>query len=154
MHHVSNLCAVVMIGFACFMAAFATPIPKDPPKKIVPPTKLSVPDLEALLGESNWGDVTQTAGSTAFEIDGHPVWFATGQILPDGIITIIWTLRRTEEPCPGSYRLVGKELVGEWGYASSGARLSDKGALVDADGKAYRGSGDKVYMLPEPGVVP
>ena len=94
-----------------------------------------------LEGLANWGDLTML-GKTQFRLDNHPVWFGVGRIRDDGKIILIWTLRATDEPCPGVYTVNEKgELVGEWGYAHD-TKIEDDGRITG------NVRSDRVYLLP------
>lgn len=90
--------------------------------------KQKYPDL-GQFSPSNWGTVTFAPESGQFTFDGHPQWFAVGHVRKDGRIFILWTLRATDEPCPGVYDMVDGNWTGKWGHSSS-CQIDGDGNLV------------------------
>ena len=131
---------VGLIGYLAFAA------PTRPAPKQTPTPKQTPPPATATEWESNWGTVKQLG--KAISISGHPVWFAEGHIRADGSVYLCWTLRATEEPCPGVYKVTGaKEFSGTWGRSTS-VKVEEDGSLSGET------SPDRVYevmaMEPEP----
>lgn len=101
-----DLALGIVILIMLFVASYACS--QDRPA-IVP-----VPDLE---GETNWGYIKQDGLNLI--ISGHPQWIATGKICKDKDRTVIiqWVEIETGRAGPGVYKMVGKDLVGEWGWS-------------------------------------
>jgi len=119
-----NRYGLAFTSLAIIATMGAVPDRPSPP----PSTKPVLTDME-----SNWGKVKVTGKQIS--ITGHPVWFAEGHIRDDGTVLLIWTLRATDEPCPGVYRIVPNgakpKLEGEWGRSGT-VTIEKDGSLSGA----------------------
>ncbi len=115
---------VLLIAILCMAPVFAKPTkpaPKQDVQKVAPKIKLE--------GATNWGNF-QALGDKQFTLDDHPSWFGVGQIRPDGKVTVIWTLRATEQVGPGVYTIQADgTLKGIWGWAHD-TKLEENGELT------------------------
>lgn len=118
--------SILLVLLAAIPMVMAKPDLPAPKKEASP----KVPSVPNLAGQTNWGELTQVGSS--FKIDGHPVWFAVGEIRVDGKVNVIWTLRENNEPCPGVYeiRKIDNALVGLWGYSRHEIHIDEEGNLV------------------------
>lgn len=102
----------------------------------------TVPNLEAMLGDTNWGTVTQRGRD--IEIADHPDWSAVGRIRDDGKVFLLWTDLRNGGACPSVYDVTEHGLQGLWGRG-------DEGAAIDATGNMTGPvRTDWVYKRPPP----
>ena len=98
-------------------------------KSDCPPKEPAAARLK-IVGQTNWGVLTQSGNRLAF--NGHGQWDGVGEVRRDGSVAVVWTLKSTGEPCPGVYappREKDGALVGKWGYASRGAHIDADGVL-------------------------
>ena len=135
-----------IVAAIALIVAFAIVLAKPPgrqpsPREEAPKPKIhTLPKLDGLA--TNWGDYQQ-AGEKQFTLDNHPVWYGVGTLRDDGTVFLLWTLRSTEEACPGVYHVEGNTLSGVWGYGHN-TKVEPNGELT---GNIYK---DRVYPLPTP----
>lgn len=127
MQRIIGLLALLLIA----VSSFAKPI-----REVEKP----VFDLQAMLGESNWGTVSYDRSSKTISIKGHETWDAEGVVRADGSIFLLWTLKATGEPAPGLYHIKDLKLDGHWNYASK--VITDENG--EMQGLTYH---DQVYKL-------
>ena len=125
------------------MAALTTdaaPAPRPDPK---PPEvrKRLPPDIAAMLGESNFGTVTQRGSEVFFS--GHSSWEASGRIRADGTILLVWTLPGSQTLHLGVYQIVNGELHGHYGR--------DENVTIEPDGSlSGRTNSERLYRVKVP----
>jgi hypothetical protein len=96
-------------GCRCCQTAFA-PVKPEVPKAA------RYPDIEI---DSNWGAIHLDRQTGNIVIEGHPQ-----------SVFILWTFKRTGEPCPGVYKVKDDNtLEGIWGWSSS-VNLNPDGTLT------------------------
>jgi hypothetical protein len=73
----------------------------------------SIPDL---TGATIYGTIIQNGRELML---AGPEWNARGTIREDGTIMLLWEQKATGRVAFSVYRLRGKSVVGEWGWADS-----------------------------------
>jgi hypothetical protein len=106
-------CAILCLLIASI--ASARPLPAEP----TPREELPAAQIPSFAGETSIGTIVQHGRLVT--ISGHPGYSATGCILDDGSVQLLWTdhLGAWAERgclCAGVYQISGGELVGKWDH--------------------------------------
>lgn len=104
----------VLVAASLLIACFAAPDDR--------PVRNALPDL---AGQCEFGTVAQVG--RAVSITGG-TWLATGQINPNGTVTLYWTATHSGQQAVGVYRVDGRKLMGHWGWADA-VEINDQGEL-------------------------
>ena len=105
------------------------PLPLDRPKE---------KGIVALIGPTNWGQLIVKGKEVT--LGGHDCWDATGSLLPNGKIHLIWILRSDNKIGHGVYDFKDGALEGLWGW-ESGVEVSEDGVITGSVNH------DKIYKI-------
>ena len=118
--------ALVLLAMSpvILLQVHSKPDTPPPAKKPELPTPPKIPDI---AGPTNWGTIYQLG--RVLRVEGSPSWIATsGEIIGENRVHLKWTCISDGRPANGSYLVIGKDLVGRWGWEDE-TSFDDQGEL-------------------------